>query len=49
MSLNDKKTLLMRKFIKQKEIQVADMETLAKIILVVVTYAFLEGKKILIK
>jgi hypothetical protein len=40
-SLNDKETLLMKKSIKQKEIQVANMKTLAKIISIVATYVFL--------
>ena len=44
MSLNDKETLSIRKDkknIKQKETQVDDIETLTKIIIIIVIYAFL--------
>jgi len=48
MSLNDKETLPIEKSAKQKEIQVADMKNLAKIILIVATYTFLVEKKSLL-
>ena len=50
MSLNDKKTLSMRKLTKLKEIQVDDMETLAKTFSIVATYiVFVEKKSLLNK
>jgi hypothetical protein len=45
MSLHDKKTLLMRKSIKQQETQVDDMKNLTKIISIATNYAFLIEKK----
>jgi hypothetical protein len=49
-SLNDKKTLSMRKLTKLKEIQVDDMETLAKTFSIVATYiVFVEKKSLLNK
>ena len=45
MFLNDEKTLPMRKSTKQKETHIANKKTLAKIILIVVTYAFLIVKE----
>jgi hypothetical protein len=48
MSLNDKETLPIEKSTKQKEIQVADMENLTKIILIVAIYTFLVEKKSLL-
>jgi uncharacterized membrane protein (GlpM family) len=49
-SLNDKKTLSMRKSTKLKEIQVDDMETLAKTFSIVATYiVFVEKKSLLNK
>jgi hypothetical protein len=47
-SLNDKKTLSMRKYIKQKETQIDDIKTLAKIILIATNYVFLVKKKSLL-
>jgi hypothetical protein len=44
-SLNNSETFPTRKSTKQKETQVADMKTLAKIILIVTTYVFLVEKK----
>jgi hypothetical protein len=50
MSLNDKKTLPIRKSTKQKETQVVDMETLAKIIPTIAIYiVFVEKKSLLNK
>ena len=50
MSLNDKKTLSMRKSTKLKEIQVDDMEILAKTFSIVATYIiFVEKKSLLNK
>jgi hypothetical protein len=50
MSLNDKKTLPTRKSTKQKETQVVDMETLAKIIPTIAIYiVFVEKKSLLNK
>jgi hypothetical protein len=50
MSLNDKKTLATRKSTKQKETQVVDMETLAKIIPTIAIYiVFVEKKSLLNK
>jgi len=49
-SLNDKKTLSMRKSTKLKEIQVDDMEILAKTFSIVATYIiFVEKKSLLNK
>ena len=48
MFLNDKKTLLMRKSIKQKETQVDDMKNFTKIISIATNYAFLIEKKSLL-
>jgi len=49
MFLNDTYTLSMRKSTKQKKIQVADMETLIKIIPIVSTYIVLIEKEFLLK
>jgi hypothetical protein len=46
--LNDKGTLPTRKFIKEKETQVVDIETLAKIILIASIYIVLIEKKSLL-
>jgi hypothetical protein len=48
MSLNDKKTLPTRKSTKQKETQVVDMETLAKIIPTIAIYIVFVEKKFLL-
>jgi hypothetical protein len=45
MSLNDKKTLLIRKSTKKKKTQVVDMETFAKTILIFAFYDFLTEKE----
>jgi uncharacterized protein YqhQ len=45
-SLNDNKTLLIKKYTKKKkETQFASMETLFKIIIIIATYIFLVEKK----
>ena len=49
MFLNDTYTLSMRKSTKQEKIQVADMETLTKIIPIVSTYIVLIEKEFLLK
>jgi hypothetical protein len=48
MFLNNKETLSMRRSMEQNEIQIDDIETLVKIILIVVTYDFLIQKKSLL-
>jgi hypothetical protein len=49
MFLNDTYTLSMRKSTKQEKIQVADMETLTKIIPIVSNYIVLIEKEFLLK
>jgi hypothetical protein len=46
--LNDKETLSTRKFIKEKETQVVDIETLAKIIPIASIYIVLVEKESLL-
>jgi hypothetical protein len=48
MFLNNKETLSMRRSMEQNEIQIDDIETLVKIILIVVTYDFLVQNKSLL-
>jgi len=45
LSLNDKETMSMRKYTKQKETQIDDIKTLAKIILIATNYVFLVKKE----